>query len=412
MLLVLVCTAVLTVAKCPLGFADHGDAEKCANSSEPWLQDAHYGETPDPGTTTVQGCECDSACGATVDFGNANCDWCYTKNKCGHYAVTRFAYYDYCVYPEIDESADYTTKEVNLWSKVTEDTGLGNYPTFAGIFGESIQTTFDDQWDYMPNTRQKYIHSVGVVCLMNMEVSSNKYTGILKQGTQQGFIRMGSALKPGSVEIASNAIVPGNGFKFMRTGAKSANWVSLYTLAGQKDSNFFLNNQSNHIPPPSGVQNSIAVKFDQVSNCITMVGLSDAAKIDQDGNVVGNPQFPYQLIFAPTDEARATMPMNGPELSLTEVMQYMNKISAQTPLFDVYAKPAPGSPEEYFGRITTTSDCTTSLYGDGKFFIRHQRMEEDLQLRPEWPSMMDAQTECGTKTVNPVPPKNCSHEEE
>lgn len=34
--------------------------------------------------------------------------------------------------------------------------------------------------------------------------------------------------------------------------------------------------------------------------------------------------------------------------------------------------------------ITTTSEMTTSYWGDEKMYFRHQRMEDDLAIHPEW----------------------------
>jgi hypothetical protein len=43
----------------------------------------------------------------------------------------------------------------------------------------------------------------------------------------------------------------------------------------------------------------------------------------------------------------------------------------------------------FLGTLSTASECVQSLFGDGKMFIRHQRMEEDFALRPEWIKDMD-----------------------
>ena len=36
------------------------------------------------------------------------------------------------------------------------------------------------------------------------------------------------------------------------------------------------------------------------------------------------------------------------------------------------------------GHITTTSNCHTSKYGDTKLAFRHQWVEEDMEMKPEW----------------------------
>merc|ERR1719192_712230 len=77
----------------------------------------------DPLTQTYQGCKCKSACGATVDFGEGNCDWCYTEGNCGHFSLSRLSYYDYCAYrTDVDwESQNAEQKLIKTWQKVIED---------------------------------------------------------------------------------------------------------------------------------------------------------------------------------------------------------------------------------------------------------------------------------------------------
>lgn len=53
----------------------------------------------------------------------------------------------------------------------------------------------------------------------------------------------------------------------------------------------------------------------------------------------------------------------------------------------MYAWTAPeelGGEELYIGDIITDSEMTTSYFGDEHFFVRHQRAEDDIALKPEW----------------------------
>ena len=107
---------------------------------------AHVLTSSTQGEKTVMGCTCDGPCGATEDFGLADCDWCYTKDKCGHFSFSRDAHYDYCIYPPNASTVVKSSKDKlnDLWQKITADTTSGGYPNVAGILAESIQTTFDD----------------------------------------------------------------------------------------------------------------------------------------------------------------------------------------------------------------------------------------------------------------------------
>ena len=68
-------------------------------------------------------------------------------------------------------------------------------------------------------------------------------------------------------------------------------------------------------------------------------------------------------------------------------MTEIDTIPSGSVLYDIYATDMPtelGGVESKIGQFVTASEFTTSLWGDGHMYIRHQRMEEDLALRPEW----------------------------
>merc|ERR1712020_401047 len=88
------------------------------------------------------------------------------------------------------------------------------------LFKESVFTTFDNEWDVVPAGRVKVVHSNGAVCKFEIDIERSKYTGVLKNGRKTGIPRMGSA-----TDVANGAgVVPGMAFKFLRTGARSANF--------------------------------------------------------------------------------------------------------------------------------------------------------------------------------------------
>ena len=71
---------------------------------------------------------------------------------------------------------------------------------------------------------------------------------------------------------------------------------------------------------------------------------------------------------------------------------------------------APSLKGRRLGDMVTTTECTTSAFGDAKLFFRHQRVEEDWQLRPEWMSQLDGERDCGFASIDPDPPSKCSEE--
>jgi len=366
---------------------------------------------PDPGQGTVMGCQCDSECGATPDFGGSNCDWCYTKNGCGKWAYTRLRYYDYCVYPTKDETSSWQYKQSSTWNQVSAENSHGSFPNIAGLFAESIQTSFDNRWDFMPAGRLKYIHSMGAVCQMEMKINSDKYTGIFQRGSAEGLLRMGPAND--YTQTALYKFTPGMGFKFFRTGQESANWVSLYTLDGQDSYNFFYNNQSNHIPGTSNPAiYALQAKFEQGSGCAQQVGLSHAARWSQDGFEVSQPVFPFQITFEPTESVTGIFP--DTYYSIDRLFEYFQRILPGTTVWNVYAKDGPSASDELIGSITTLSGCVESSYGDSKLFFRHQRVEEDWQEMAsrgvDWLNTQDLQAACTHSSVSITPPANCSYE--
>ena len=55
-------------------------------------------------------------------------------------------------------------------------------------------TDFDNEWDNMPEGRQKFVHGVGAVCKFTLDIHDSPYTGLFKNGVQTGIIRIGPAL--------------------------------------------------------------------------------------------------------------------------------------------------------------------------------------------------------------------------
>jgi len=173
------------------------------------------------------------------------------------------------------------------------------------------------------------------------------------------------------------------GIKFLRDGQDSASMVAMYSVAGQPTWNIFANTWSNHIP--STVEASllpVAVKFSSVTKYITEVGLSDIASYDVDGTKVETPVFPYQMIFTPTGEVEFPDDYDG-----TWYTDQLMSIPSGTKLWYVTALDAPaelGGKEYFIGDFVTTSEFTTSMFGDTGLFFRHQWLDDDLEIMPDW----------------------------
>jgi len=360
-------------------------------------------ETPTP--STYKGCKCKSECGTSVDDA-FNCDWCYTEDNCGTFSVTRASFFDYCTYPPDTsyESKSAAAKQAILWAQVVADKTQSTYPTPLDALTESMQDVFDNQWDVLTPGRKKVIHGVGAVCQVAWTVpNSSPYTGIFGKGEKTtGLIRMGSATP---FTASGGQFTPGIGWKFMRDGVHSANWVSLYNLEGQESRDFFAHTQTNHLPQPASIgTKTLAKKFMQASNCATMVGLSDAAKYNTAGEEADTPLFPYNLQWEPQ------LHQPDEKVSVDDQLSLMEGIPKGSVLYSAVAYASPDDTEgTHLGDLVTTSECTRSMFGDTSLFFRHQRIEEDLVYHPEWMDSAIFNKGCPKKTTA-TPPKNCKQE--
>ena len=68
-------------------------------------------------------------------------------------------------------------------------------------------------------------------------------------------------------------------------------------------------------------------------------------------------------------------------------MDDLASIPAGSKVYDIYAMSAPeelGGTESLIGAFVTASEITTSLWGDDHLFFRHQRIDDDFAIKPEW----------------------------
>jgi len=103
------------------------------------------------------------------------------------------------------------------------------------------------------SARGKWIHSVAQIAKTSWVPKGNHpYTGIFKGGAKYGYVRLSSAVDPGT---DFSQLTPGMGLKLLTDGQDSANLVSMYSLGGNPkgDTNFFSQDFTNHPPPPGKV---------------------------------------------------------------------------------------------------------------------------------------------------------------
>jgi hypothetical protein len=234
-------------------------------------------------------------CGTSIGAGYYGYDWCYTTDQCNNYHFYS-GYWDKCQYKN-SAKPDYSDlswerKQKQMWKNIVSDNTSGPSYRVAGILHQSVKTSFDNEWDVMPEGRKKFIHPTGVVCPFVVKITNSPFTGILQSGESHGLIRLGSAIPLNRKE----GISPGAGIKFFRSGKPSANFVLLNKIGPITDSNFFAVPLANHVPEHIPMKLIPAVlKFCQAKTCPTKVGLSDLCTYDQDGNKSDNVKFPFKV---------------------------------------------------------------------------------------------------------------------
>ena len=298
-----------------------------------------------------------------------------------------------------------------------------------------MKTVFDNEWDVEPEGRKKYIHTVGAVCPFVVDIKDSPFTGIFKNGESHGMIRLGSAAPIGE----GNGVTPGGGVKFFRSGKPSADFVILNQLGPivNENHNFFAVPLSNHIPEDAPKSLApLALKFCQAQSCPTKVGLSDASTYDQDGNKADDIVFPFkvdqeilqfykliclihihnqneceidielqmqlmilmQVSFVPTGDIKFREEYS----ELEPFNKQFTDLPVGTVLYQLRGHQNPGDTEGVLlGDVVTTDNCVTSNYGDTKLFFKHQYIDEDKNLKPEWADGYDF--ECTPYCV--IPPQ-------
>jgi hypothetical protein len=192
-------------------------------------------------------------------------------------------------------------KSDKIWSKITENSKSGSWH-FLETLTVGQNEVFDTKGDEFDcgwtGCRNKTIHSVGSVGKVQwVDVGGHSYTGIFKGG-DTGYVRFSTAAP---VDTKTPNMKPGMGVKFLRDGVDSANFVSMFSVDGQDNLNFFGNDWENHIPDPhSKSLIPLELRFKTATEWIQTVGLSDMAEWTQDGSSETAPVFPWKMRFQPT----------------------------------------------------------------------------------------------------------------
>jgi len=143
-------------------------------------------------------------------------------------------------------------------------------------------------------------------------------------------------------------------------------------------------------------------KFYSYSENPLSLGISDFCSYDEHGSKPNVIEFPYVVILKPVYNLSKDVDVDVEEEEKFDAfIDDLLAIPSGSVLFDMYACPDPSSALESksiqrIGRITSISAMMPSQPDDGVFF-RHQKKEEDFNLRPHWREEVNAAyvSKCG-----------------
>jgi len=276
-----------------------------------------------------------------------------------------------------------SSKLQQIWAKITANPyTTSTFPGWSGKdisnpinlvkFGaENMDLSFDVASDLMPAGHTKYIHSLGATAQAAfIGDASSPFTGLFK-GADSCLARLSLAKNHGD-----GVYTPGMAFKCFRDGsAASGNFITMFSLDGQKDNgNFFANKFSNIISTPSSAAVKILAKiiFGRASKCPTWISTKDFSDTDQTGAKASSANWPVQMFLEPTSGVQFSSATNR------EFRADLLTIKAGTKLWDVYGQQfnQPAT-RVRVGEIVTRSGFVSSQFQDETLFFQHARGESD-----------------------------------
>ncbi|AZZ35441.1 hypothetical protein CIK05_01045 [Bdellovibrio sp. qaytius] len=272
-------------------------------------------------------------------------------------------------YPANYESLKACEKQDILWKKIEETRTKELEPfrkfgffQFLAMTRQEIALKGAHVSDFAPTGWKKMIHSRGAVAKVKLDITDKYYTGVFA-GADCALLRLSLTFKPGG----ARAVAPGLALKVLRDGAPSANVSALVSIDGQEqDFNFFKNPLTNIVQPGHSMGAKLMHKlFETASPFPEELKVEDMATIDASGVTVASPVVPNRIIFVPNDKLTSASAEH-------DVREDFLKIPAGTELYEIQLVSPDGKDTKKVGHIVTTSEFTTSEFGDSGIFFRHQ----------------------------------------
>jgi hypothetical protein len=294
-----------------------------------------------------------------------------------------------------------------LWNKIEATHGTsGSFPnTFLLmylLFVKSLRYTTRLVSDERPFRTAKAFRSVGVVAKATWTVvvddNPSPFSGLFRTGADYVLMRFSQTQEP-----EPHKTWPGISIKIFIDGKPSVNVGAMETLSGQSSCNFFEKDFSNHLPPPETVLHKlVTLKFRTVSRHPQKWGIKEWATLFPNGTTVDDKvRAPYRLIWRPRSNVTDQFE-DCDEGALLEQME--STITPGTVVYDLFGVEGPeeDSQEWYLGFFTVTGPVVRSAYADRKLFFRHQKFEDDLNLRPEWKALVEETIDASISPACPI----------
>lgn len=282
-------------------------------------------------------------------------------------------------------------KQTLLWQNgvVQTEYAAGERPALqpvdiGGLIDSVLWKKVRRNSDVAPLGYEKPIHPYGAMATVAFEATDNHpYTGVFK-GAECGLVRLSVTGDP-----ADRGFAPGLAWKTFIDGQESRNVSALYTLSGQGDNhNFFANELSQYVSAEANDTLGSTILFSLVSSKPTRLMTENLATARANGSAEAAPKAPTQIYFVPTADVS-----NRFNSSAHDFRDDLTTLKSGTALYDVYATDQ-RIRTSIFSRLTQryardrrnsavkvgtlrlTSDMTTSAFGDGGVFFKHQRYED------------------------------------
>jgi len=131
------------------------------------------------------------------------------------------------------------------------------------------------------------------------------------------------------------------------------------------------------------LSNYLEENFLTATDYAPFIGLSNAAKYDENGNAASNMGFPFRLHFHPNTTLHNSLPDKYTGVEYETQLSKLIKVGQH--LYDVYAQGTPMKEDlSLIGKIIAKSVPTTSKFSDESLFFQHTRFEDDLKTYPSW----------------------------